>query len=362
MNTQEHDAGRQKRSPTLGEVGEFVLINDVVLPCLSSVAAGALQGNDCAYITSPSPHLAVTCDVGPRPVAWNLGQRSYWSWGWHSVVINVSDLAAAGAEPLAITTSVEAPTSFLVEDLRDFFEGLAAACKRFGLRTAGGNIRAAPRFEVHGTALGTVETPLGIRREGCRPGHRLFAIGEMGQLISAFLKASHFGFETLNAREKDTLLRPTARSEEMRKVRHLVDAASDNSDGVLGAIWNIVERSRCGVELTLDRAVIPANVLAASTLERADPWNLMFFWGDWQVVVAVSESNTATFRRIVEQEAIPCTELGRAVESAPALSARTRDNIHRVKLLRNENFRDSSFNASVEGHIAAMLHAPLFDS
>jgi thiamine-monophosphate kinase len=346
---------------TLADVGEFALINDVILPTLAPVAVGSEQGDDCSFLTIPSPHIAVTCDVGPRPVAWSLGLRSYWSWGWHTVIINISDLATTGARPLAITTSLEAPASFLVEDIREFFDGIVAACKRFGLQTAGGNIRAAPRFEVHATALGALQDGGHIGRHGCRPGHYLFAIGEMGQLISALIKGSHCGLDALEGRERDALLRPTARTEEMQCLRHLVQAASDSSDGVLGALWNIAERSRCGIELHLDTSVVPETVVAAAQLEKVDPWNLMFFWGDWQIIVAVAETDMETFHHIARQEGIPVTELGRATASDPALRARILGQSRRVRLLRNENFRPGSFNAGTDEHITTMLHSSLFE-
>lgn len=346
---------------TLADVGEFSLINDVILPTLAPVAVGSDQGDDCSLLTIPSPHIAVTCDVGPRPIAWSLGLRSYWSWGWHTVIINLSDLATAGASPIAITTSVEAPASFLVDDLREFFRGIVAACKRFGLQTAGGNIRAAPRFEVHATALGALHNGIHIGRYGCRPGHHLLAIGEMGQLVSALIKASHCGPDALNEREREALLRPTARTEEMQRLRHLVQAASDSSDGVLGALWNIAERSRCGIELHLDSSVLPDTVVAAAQLEKVDPWNLMFFWGDWQIIVAVEETNMEAFRHIATENGIPVTELGRATASGPALLARALGRLRRVRLLRNENFRPASFNAGTDEHIAMMLHSSLFE-
>src|SRR6266852_2901517 len=237
---------------TLGEWGEFRLISEILIPTLEGSGASLSLGDDCSYLPIPGTQqcLVITCDAAPEPLVWTMGAESYFTFGWYSVVINASDLAAAGAKPLGITSSVEAPSSLGVEQFRDFFSGMAAACKAFELQNAGGNIRQAPRFECHGMAVGMTSTkvPL-LTRKGCLPGDLLVAVGESGRFISAYLKARRFGIDALEQREHDALFLPKPQLREMiiLKEAGLLHASSDNSDGVLGALWNIAERSNCGI-------------------------------------------------------------------------------------------------------------------
>ena len=348
---------------TLADWGEFRLLDEVVLPVLRDVAVTNGLGDDVAYIPlgPTGDHLVITCDVAPKPLAWKYVPSPYWSWGWYAVLPNASDLASAGAEPLAFTSSVEAPSSMTVEEFRQFFAGMAEACRQFRMPNAGGNIRMAPRFACHGTAIGTVTTGQLLTRSGCKPGDTLAVIGECGSFVTAYLRARARGFSSLAEGERQLLMRPGTRLREMAILRKagVLHATSDNSDGILGSLWNIVERSKCAVDLVLDDALIPPSVRDAAQDEHVDPWNLMFFWGDWQVVVAIAKDALDEFRQIARQQNIAYTVLGSATEGPPALSASRGGSRRSVNIVRNENFRTQSYNASPDVHVEFMLRTPI---
>src|SRR5947207_987313 len=116
---------------TLGDWGEFRILNEIVLPTVRSVGPPKLLGDDCAFVPtalSTSEELVVTTDVGPKPLSWEVGLKSYSSWGWYSVVVNLSDLASAGARAIAFANSIDAPSEMPVRDLSDFFAGIRDAC------------------------------------------------------------------------------------------------------------------------------------------------------------------------------------------------------------------------------------------
>ncbi len=175
-------------SQTLEDLGEFAILQQIVLPTVGGNSGVSLLGDDCASVHLPSGDhdLVVTTDVAPRPLVWLLGDQSYRTWGWYAVIINVSDLAAAGATPLAITTSIEAPSDMTADDFREFFEGMAEASHAHGIANAGGNVRQASKFGCHGTAMGVVQKGSQLRRKGAQPGDFLVAVGECGRFAAAF--------------------------------------------------------------------------------------------------------------------------------------------------------------------------------
>ena len=354
-----------KSSEVLSDWGEFRVINELVLPILSHSQRTPPLGDDCAYVNlpgSPNDFLVVTTDATPKPLAWELGHHCYDTWGWYSVLINASDLAAAGALPLAFSTSVEAPPDTYVHDFRDFFSGINSACKEMRIPNAGGNIRAAPRFESHGTAIGIVPKTQKIDRAGCRPGDRLFIIGECGRFICSFLKARRLGIHKLTSEDKLSLLRPMPQLHAMNILRQdgVVRAASDNSDGILGAIWNIAERSCCGIEVNLDKTLIPVPVAETAASENINPWNLMFFWGDWQVIVAIAIEDSDRFKELTRINGIQTTLIGQAVADRPIIYGLTHGKRRVMNLLRQENFRANSYNANIDEQIRFMLRSNLF--
>ena len=276
--------------------------------------------------------------------------------------MNLSDLAAAGARPIAFTSSVEAPSSMKVRDFTSFFQGMADACRQFDTPNGGGNIRMANTFGCHGTAIGLEESGEPLTRRGCKSGDRVVAIGTNGMFISAFIKAKNSGLSNLAESERGFLLRPRPRLKEVQLLRKagFLTAASDNSDGVLGALWNIAERSGCAFELNVSDNCIPPEVWDAAKLVNANPWNLMFCWGDWQVIASVRSTHFQEFKKSAETNRIPYLTLGVARTGEPSITWKQGRNSRTVRVIRNENFTSSSFNSSMEANLSYMLHTPLY--
>jgi thiamine-monophosphate kinase len=353
-------------SETLGDWGEFRLLRDVVLPILSPVSTESGLGDDCAFLRLPGADrwLVVTADAAPKPLASQFNGPTYWSWGWYSVAINASDLASAGADPLGFVSSVEAPSTTLVSEFRDFFLGVRDACTELGLVNLGGNIRQAGKFACHAAAIGTVVGGAPISRRGCRAGDPIVVLGPCGEFAAAYLAALHDGLSALPVEQANSLFRPVPRLREMTTLRKagLVRSASDNSDGLLGALLNIAERSSCAIEFDLRDELVPPSVRRAASRVNTDPWNLMCCWGDWNVAAAIRKENFPEFERIAKESSIEYRVLGRAVEGEPAVLGRRHGRQAPMNILRNENFVVSSYNADTDEHIHDMLYGPLFRS
>jgi thiamine-monophosphate kinase len=347
---------------TLGDVGEFELINTLIIPKLRAAALGL--GDDCAYIQLQESfsRLAVTSDATPKPLVYKLGLRSYYSWGWYSVLVNVSDLATSGATPLAMVTSVEAPAEMLVSELADFFDGMADACLAMGIPNGGGNIREAPRFECHGTAIGGLINALEITRHGACAGDDLYLIGPTGLFVSIYLKARRSGLSSLSDQELNVLVKPLPQTKSMVALANAgaVSAATDNSDGVLGAFWNIAERSQVGIDVFLDPRLIPPYVAETAEIEGLDPWNLFFYWGDWQQLVAVPAISSDTFLTLAKASGTEVIHVGRAFASTPILMGISSTERRQLSVLRNENFRSYSYNRDSDALEHRMLKESIF--
>jgi|SRR5579864_574250 len=347
---------------TLQDVGEFRLIQDVIKPMLADVSALGL-GDDCGYLPVQDPgNVVISTDVTPLPLAWHLGERSFETWGWYSGLINASDLASAGVRALALCNSVEAPGDMHVSELKDFFSGLAAFCRTFSIRSAGGNIRDGQRFACHATAVGFSSRGKVLGRSGCKPGDIIVSVGTCGEFISAFLKAQRNGFHSLSESEQAVLLRPRPQLFEMQSLNEssLISAASDNSDGVLGAIWNIAEASTCAIELDMRNDLVPDSIAEEARTAGANPWNLMFFWGDWQVIAAVPKDKYERFVTETAAKAICYRKLGLAHEGPPVIWGSSQNGRCQLRVLRNEAFRPRSFDTNPLDHIVNMLHTSVF--
>jgi thiamine monophosphate kinase len=124
-------------------------------------------------------------------------------------------------------------------------------------------------------------------------------------------------------------------------------------------VWNIIEGSHCGIELHLDDGQIPPVVRDIAAKVDVDPWNMMFCWGDWQVICTVAHGKVDRLRTEIATLGVTARKLGIAVEGPPELYGLRDTRRGRIEVVRNENFTASSFNRGTEAQLWYMLRAPL---
>ena len=358
---------------TLAELGEFRVLEEVVLPLARSADVLTHVGDDCAFVEAGGDILAVTADVGPRPLIRSLTQhRDDWeAAGWLAVVATASDVASAGAKPLLLTNCVDAPADLTVDVLARFMSGYFRAMAEFGFRNGGGDLRQGPVLAARVFGVGLLGGIRRIGRSGARPGDRLVVIGPAGSFMAHYLLAAARDSQTGATKRPpieaapDALRfpRPQIRAMRLLAERDLVRAASDTSDGLLGAIENIARGSVCGFALELEDALLPKEVREAAVSPAvASPWNLFFAWGDWSVAAIVDGTRIADFEQCCGKNGIDWRPLGWVVPRPGALTATLAGRKLAVRPIRNENFLTRGFNAGLEGHLDYILKMPIFTS
>ncbi|HZG07954.1 MAG TPA: AIR synthase related protein [Allosphingosinicella sp.] len=354
---------------TLAEVGEFRLIDEVVLPLAEALGLGNTGGDDCAFVEAQGT-IAVSADVGPRPLVRSIPgyENDFEAAGWLAVVATASDIATAGAKPLFLTNCVDAPADLRVGDLRKFLTGAFRACAAFGFANGGGDLRQGSRLEMRTFAAGSAPGGARLGRSGAKAGDHLVLIGRAGEVMANYLLARcgapDVVREGLLTPATETLLRfprPQVHAMPLLAERKLLVAASDTSDGLIGAIMNMAKASRCGFDLELAAAMLPPAVRQAADASGYSPWNIYFAWGDWSVAAAVPVTRLDEFASVCATESITWTPLGRASGNRGLISARI-DGLgpHEVTPLRNENFLDLGFNAGLDAHLGHILGTSLF--
>jgi thiamine-monophosphate kinase len=206
----------------LSEVGELGLIAELE-------RRGLARGieHDAAVVDG----LVVTQDALVEDVHFRLDWISFRDLGFRAAAVNLSDLAASGAEPLGLVVSFGAPAGTHLDDVLELYEGIAET----GVPVVGGDTTAAPQLVLSVTALGRSERVPG--RAGARPGDVLVVSGPLGAAGAAF--------------RREAFVRPPLRLEEGRDLARHAHALMDISDGVARDAAHIARRSgvRCVVEL-----------------------------------------------------------------------------------------------------------------
>ena len=239
---------------------EFDLI--ARLRALATDPAARGLNDDAAVLTIGGQELVVTHDMMVEGVHW-LPDQDMADVAWKLVAVNLSDLAAKGAQPIGVILG-----QMLGRDEDRFLEGLAEALKAFDVPLLGGDtVRSKGGPTTLGiTALGKATHSPVPGRDGATPGDILYITGPVGGAMMGF-EALQTGSKT----DSQPFRRPMPLLNEGQALAPHVTAMMDVSDGVLLDAWRLATAS--GVTLAIASEDIP---LAAPEDRRAEALR----WGD----------------------------------------------------------------------------------
>ena len=233
---------------------------------LTHGAAGAFElKDDAAVLPSKAGHqVVVTKDALVEGVHFPPGEAPDLV-ARKLLRVNLSDLAAKGAEPFGCFLAVAWPSAFTPRDRERFALGLAADLETFKLDLLGGDTVSPPGpFTARLTALGWVPDGKMIRRVGAKAGDQVLVSGTIGDGVLG-LGAVRGEVEDPDGRLADRYRMPFPRVDLRVPLRRLATAAADVSDGLVADARHVAAAS--GVRLTLDLDRIPLSGAAATWLE-----------------------------------------------------------------------------------------------
>jgi thiamine-monophosphate kinase len=336
---------------TLGDLGERRIVSEIVkLYC-------QVAGDDCAALPVEQGQLVCTTDPVPNPAAAVIAGDTdpYWT-GWLLVAINASDLAAAGAAPLAFMAAIEIPSSTLLADFERLLEGIADACKAEGLPYVGGNLKESNDLRATGIALGHRGAQRTLSRSGASCDEVLVSVGPGGLFWHDVFALRQHGTEP--DRELSPLFRPRSQLGTMAELAEdgLVTSAMDNSDGLLPTLQQLAMAS--GVTLSLDLDSLPSP-------ERGEPLavdsaRLWLGWGDWNVIATVAPQDLSAAKKIAQERGSCILEIGAVGPGPPGVRLLRNNVVAPCPRLESERFaEDSWFAHGIEGYVKALLDLPL---
>ena len=223
---------------TLEEIGERRLVKEYLTPRYGEAVPNF--GDDAAIFPPFERGVVVaTTDPCPEPAATLIGDQRPELFGHLLATINLSDLAAVGAEPLGMLISLELPGETDVCDFLRILDGIDRCCEEVGTNVRGGNLRDARRRAATGVALGVCDTPP-MTRSGALPGDLVIVFGSMGLAWARVLSERQGVRLTADqlARTEATLTWPKAqvRLGKLLRKSGLVHACTDASDGLMAAV------------------------------------------------------------------------------------------------------------------------------
>lgn len=347
----------------LVDLGERRLIAEVLAPRYCE--ANQSFGDDSALAPLPGGpgQLLASTDPCPPPMSRALGFDDYFYDGWLLATINLSDLAAAGAEPIGLLTSLQLPAEMELDSFIRLLDGIDACCKAHGAKVLGGNLKESPSVDLNATAMGWCDSAP-LSRKGARAGDCVLILGELGLFWAATLSVQR---ELRAVDPEDQLLRnilrPKAKTRCALRLRKegLLSSCMDNSDGLQPSLMQLADANRLGIRIDKASLSPDEEVRSAAAELAVDPARLALGWGDWQLVATCRKEDVSRIGAMAAETGTDAHVIGKVVEGSGVELLDGAD-IGPLLSLDSERFSKSSwFAAGLSGYVEQMLTAPLID-
>jgi len=295
-------------------LGEFDLIARWFTRPVTRAALGV--GDDCALLAvAPGMQLAVSSDMlveGRHFLSTVAPDRL----GHKALAVNLSDLAACGARPLAFTLALSMPRvdeSFL----EGFAQGLWALADLHAIELVGGDTTAGP-LNICITVFGEVPPGQALLRSGAQAGDELWVSGTLGDArlaLEAFRGTAlldGLGF----AQARAAMETPQPRVALGQALRGIATSAIDLSDGLVGDLGHVLRRSGVGAQVLFER--LPRSAVLASQPASMQHGCLLAGGDDYELLFTAPASARRAVRDAAARAGVAVTPIGQ-ITAEPGL-------------------------------------------
>lgn len=298
---------------------EFSFIEKYLRP-LTMGNAAALNLQDDAAIIPPKPgyDAVITKDAIAEGTHFFKGDEPF-KLAQKLVRVNISDLAAKGAQPYCLFLALALPQNTSEEWLKDFAAGLKADLEEFGCFLAGGDTTThSGGLVLSLTAVGHVPSGKALLRSGAKVGDAIFATGTIGDSylgLQEGLRARGQGLRE-EAKIPSSLSRyhtPLPRLAVGLKLHGIANATIDISDGLVADMEHICECSNVGAEIMLDK--IPLSEAANAAEKEDKDFRIKAITGgdDYEILFTAPENMEGKITELVAETGVPITRIGKVI-------------------------------------------------
>lgn len=245
------------------------------------------------YLVACSDMLIESSHFPDEMTPYQMGQKI--------VTVNVSDLAAMGAETIGIIVSMGLPRNMLLAEFDDLVEGILNNCTKYGMALIGGDTNESHELILSGTCLGLVKKENVLMKSGARPGDIIAVTGSLGLAAAGFefLLNPIYHTDELDNDIKELILKHTLQPEARLKQGILlaksgsVTSATDITDGLLSELGEIIDASENSVGMIINQEAlpIPTEVFSVANIAGNDPFEMALTYGeDFELLLTVNPS------------------------------------------------------------------------
>jgi thiamine-monophosphate kinase len=294
---------------------EFDFIRERLAPLARGAPGARGLSDDAATLAPPAGcELVVTADALVAGVHFRQADPLD-GVAAKALRVNLSDLAAKGADPIGYLLSIVWPRDCPRTDMERFVAGLADDQARYGVSLLGGDTTSGPGpLVIAITAFGSVPEGRMVTRAGARPGDAVFVTGTVGD-AGLGLRALGHELTRVSAPDRVALerryLAPEPRVDAARALRDLAHAAIDVSDGLVADAGHIAQTS--GARLVIEALSIPLSAAARAWLgaepDKAAAMSKLATSGDDYEILFCAPPEAGA--EVARRSGVPVTRIGR---------------------------------------------------
>ena len=259
----------------------------------------SITQDDTAITELDSTNIISTTDmlIQSRHFPKNM---SYFDMGFKAVTVNVSDLAAMGAEPLGFLLAIALPKDLNLDSFKELIEGVLRACDYYQIPLIGGDTNEASEIIITGTALGLSDNPL--MKNTYRKGDLIAVTGDIG------LAALGFELDTFDNIYVKYALKPKARIREGMILKDFATSATDITDGIASELYEI-KKEGFGFIIHEERLNISDEYKQFAADLNMNYLDLILYVGeDFELLFTISKEN-------LDKLPIECNVIGEVTDS-----------------------------------------------
>lgn len=302
----------------ISTLGEFGLIDHLTRNIEMQNASSIVGvGDDAAIIDHFGKQTVITTDLLIEGVHFDLIYTPLKHLGYKSIIVNLSDIYAMNAMPTQVTMSIGISNRFSLEAIDEFYEGVYAACEKYGVDLVGGDTTSSQKgFIVSVTAIGEVAPDKYVKRSTAKKGDLV--------CVSGYLGAAYIGLLFLEREKKiflespgvqpdlegesyvvGRILKPEVRKdiiEFFEKESIIPTAMMDISDGLSSEILHICKQSNLGCVIYEEKIPVSEETRKAAFKFEIDPTACALSGGeDYELIFTIAQSD---YEKLVLNEEI----------------------------------------------------------
>lgn len=247
-------------------------------------------GDDCALLRVPSNYdVAVSTDSFIAGIHFPKNTSPY-DIGYKALAVNLSDLAAMGAEPAWATLAITLPE---VNEswIKQFCDGFFSLLKQYNMQLIGGDTTRGP-LSITAHVFGLIPKNKALIRSGAKPGDLIYVTGTLGDAGAALKLPDEYFLKKLN--------HPIPRIREGLALHNIATAAIDISDGLAADLGHILEQSKVGATIYIDNLPLSTKLVKAMSKKAAQKLALSA-GDDYELCFTVSPRKRSQLKAIEDK-------------------------------------------------------------